>query len=57
VNYLEDIFTVQANIAGTPAVSIPIGLDKQGLPIGLQVMGAPGKDMDTLAMAGWIQKQ
>lgn len=57
VNYLEDIFTVQANIAGTPAVSIPIGVDSGGLPIGLQVMGANGSDMDTLAMAEWIQKQ
>lgn len=57
VNYLEDIFTVQANIAGTPAVSIPIGVDPNGLPIGLQVMGANGSDMDTLAIAQWIQKQ
>jgi len=57
VNYLEDIFTVQANIAGTPAVSIPIGVDPNGLPIGLQVMGANGSDMDTLAIAAWIQKQ
>lgn len=57
VNYLEDIFTVQANIAGTPAVSIPIGVDSGGLPIGLQIMGANGSDMDTLAMAEWIQKQ
>ena len=57
VNYLEDIFTVQANIAGSPAVSIPIGVDRKGLPIGLQVMGANGSDMDTLAIAAWIQKQ
>jgi aspartyl-tRNA(Asn)/glutamyl-tRNA(Gln) amidotransferase subunit A len=57
VNYLEDIFTVQANIAGTPAVSIPIGVDPKGLPIGLQVMGANGSDMDTLGIAAWIQKQ
>jgi len=57
VNYLEDIFTVQANIAGNPAVSVPIGIDANGLPIGLQVMGANGADMDTLAMAEWIQKQ
>ena len=55
LNYLEDIFTVQANIAGTPAVSIPIGVDPNGLPIGLQVMGANGSDMDTLAIAAWIQ--
>ena len=36
--YLADIFTVGANVAGTPAISIPNGLDDKGLPIGLQVM-------------------
>ena len=56
VNYLEDIFTVQANIAGNPAVSIPMGLTSEGLPLGLQAMGAHGADLDVLAMADWIQK-
>jgi aspartyl-tRNA(Asn)/glutamyl-tRNA(Gln) amidotransferase subunit A len=37
--YLEDIFTVQANIAGIPAISIPCGLHSNGLPMGIQVMG------------------
>lgn len=32
-------------------------IDPKGLPIGLQVMGANGSDMDTLAIAAWIQKQ
>ncbi len=36
--YLADIFSVQANVAGVPAVSVPCGKDKAGLPIGLQVM-------------------
>jgi aspartyl-tRNA(Asn)/glutamyl-tRNA(Gln) amidotransferase subunit A len=36
--YLADIFTVQANVVGNPAVSIPNGTDKQGLPIGIQIM-------------------
>ena len=36
--YLEDIFTVQANIAGVPAISIPCGLHSNGLPAGLQLM-------------------
>jgi aspartyl-tRNA(Asn)/glutamyl-tRNA(Gln) amidotransferase subunit A len=57
VNYLEDIFTVQANIAGVPAISVPMGLHANGLPMGLQLMGAYGKDMDVLAMADWIIKQ
>jgi len=37
--YLEDIFTVQANIVGCPAISIPNGLHSNGLPIGIQIMG------------------
>jgi aspartyl-tRNA(Asn)/glutamyl-tRNA(Gln) amidotransferase subunit A len=37
--YLEDIFTVQASLAGLPAISIPNGQDKNGLPIGFQVIG------------------
>jgi aspartyl-tRNA(Asn)/glutamyl-tRNA(Gln) amidotransferase subunit A len=36
--YLEDIFTVQANIAGIPAISVPCGTHPNGLPIGLQLM-------------------
>jgi len=38
--YLTDILTVSANLAGIPAVSIPIGGDAEGLPIGLQIMGS-----------------
>ena len=37
--YLNDIFTVPANLAGLPAISVPAGFDKAGLPIGLQLMG------------------
>ena len=37
--YLADIFTVHANLAGIPAISIPNGKDAQGLSIGLQLMG------------------
>ena len=36
--YLADLFSVQANVAGVPAVAIPCGKDKEGLPIGLQVI-------------------
>lgn len=36
--YLADLFSVQANVAGIPAISIPSGKDKQGLPIGLQLL-------------------
>ncbi|MFN3309010.1 MAG: Asp-tRNA(Asn)/Glu-tRNA(Gln) amidotransferase subunit GatA [Anaerolineales bacterium] len=37
--YLEDVFTLPANLAGVPALSFPVGFDREGLPIGLQLMG------------------
>jgi aspartyl-tRNA(Asn)/glutamyl-tRNA(Gln) amidotransferase subunit A len=37
--YLNDIFTVTVNLAGLPAISVPGGLDGQGLPLGLQLIG------------------
>src|SRR5690606_24447118 len=37
--YLNDVFTVTANLAGLPGISVPAGLDKNGLPLGLQVIG------------------
>ena len=37
--YLNDIFTIAANLTGAPAISIPCGFTKSGLPIGLQVQG------------------
>jgi aspartyl-tRNA(Asn)/glutamyl-tRNA(Gln) amidotransferase subunit A len=45
--YLNDIFTIPANLAGTPAISVPCGLDGDGLPIGLQLT-APMLDESTL---------
>ncbi|NDH91179.1 MAG: Asp-tRNA(Asn)/Glu-tRNA(Gln) amidotransferase GatCAB subunit A, partial [Flavobacteriia bacterium] len=41
VLYLEDIFTVQAPIAGIPAVNIPAGPHPNGLPFGMQIMAGP----------------
>jgi aspartyl-tRNA(Asn)/glutamyl-tRNA(Gln) amidotransferase subunit A len=48
--YLADIFTVHANIAGIPAVSIPNGIDENGMSIGLQLMAPHGKDAELLAL-------
>ena len=48
--YLNDIFTVPANMAGLPGISIPAGLDKNGLPLGLQVIAKPF-DEETLFRA------
>ena len=39
VMYLADIFTVQASLAGIPAISLPFGNNKAGLPLGLQLLG------------------
>jgi aspartyl-tRNA(Asn)/glutamyl-tRNA(Gln) amidotransferase subunit A len=39
--YLNDVFTVPSSLAGLPAMSVPGGLDHQGLPLGLQVIGRP----------------
>jgi len=38
--YLEDVFTLPANLAGVPGLAFPVGFDGQGLPIGMQLMGA-----------------
>ena len=37
--YLNDVFAVPASLAGLPAISVPAGLDGQGLPLGLQIIG------------------
>lgn len=39
--YLSDIFTISANLAGLPAISVPAALSKDGLPIGVQIIGKP----------------
>lgn len=49
--YLADIFTVQANVVGCPAISIPNGTDENGLPIGFQLMAAPFQEAALLAAA------
>ena len=46
--YLNDVFTVTVNLAGLPGVAVPAGLDKQGLPLGLQLIGRPWEEADLL---------
>jgi aspartyl-tRNA(Asn)/glutamyl-tRNA(Gln) amidotransferase subunit A len=54
--YLNDIFTVTANLAGLPGLSVPAGLDAQGLPLGLQVIGRPFDEEGVLAVGGVIER-
>lgn len=49
--YLADIFTVQANVVGYPAISVPNGTDASGLPIGIQVMALPFEEEKLVAFA------
>ncbi|QJX46285.1 Asp-tRNA(Asn)/Glu-tRNA(Gln) amidotransferase subunit GatA [Hymenobacter taeanensis] len=49
--YLADIFTVQASLAGVPAISVPAGTDSQGLPIGLQILSGAFREEHLLAFA------
>ncbi|WP_170340750.1 Asp-tRNA(Asn)/Glu-tRNA(Gln) amidotransferase subunit GatA [Ruegeria arenilitoris] len=49
--YLNDVFTVTVNLAGLPGISVPAGLDGQGLPLGLQLIGRPWEEGDLLNTA------
>ncbi|MFU1477489.1 Asp-tRNA(Asn)/Glu-tRNA(Gln) amidotransferase subunit GatA [Roseovarius sp. C7] len=49
--YLNDVFTVTVNLAGLPGVSVPGGIDRQGLPLGLQLIGKPWEEGELLNCA------
>jgi aspartyl-tRNA(Asn)/glutamyl-tRNA(Gln) amidotransferase subunit A len=54
--YLNDVFTVTVNMAGLPGIAVPAGLDAQGLPLGLQLIGRPF-DEETLLSAAHVIEQ
>ena len=54
--YLNDVFTVTVNMAGLPGISVPSGLDAQGLPLGLQLIGPPFEE-ETLFALGEVIEQ
>ena len=54
--YLNDVFTVTVNMAGLPGIAVPAGLDAQGLPLGLQLIGRPF-DEETLFSLGEVIEQ
>lgn len=53
----EDVFTQPANMAGLPAVSMPIALSRRGLPIGLQLLAPALHDKKLLSVARWIEQR
>jgi aspartyl-tRNA(Asn)/glutamyl-tRNA(Gln) amidotransferase subunit A len=54
--YLNDVFTVTVNLAGLPGIAVPTGLDAQGLPLGLQLIGRPWEEADLLNVAYSLER-
>jgi aspartyl-tRNA(Asn)/glutamyl-tRNA(Gln) amidotransferase subunit A len=55
--YLSDVFTAAANLAGLPAISIPVGLSKEKLPIGLQLTARPFDETALLRAARALEQR
>lgn len=54
--YLTDIYTIATNLAGIPAISVPCGFSKVGLPIGLHLQGKPFEEETLLRAGHWYQQ-
>jgi aspartyl-tRNA(Asn)/glutamyl-tRNA(Gln) amidotransferase subunit A len=54
--YLEDVFTLPANLAGVPGLAFPVGFDSDGLPLGMQLMG-PHFGEETLLRTAYVYQQ
>jgi aspartyl-tRNA(Asn)/glutamyl-tRNA(Gln) amidotransferase subunit A len=55
--YLGDIMTVPTSLAGLPAISVPAGVSKAGLPIGVQLMGPSKSDAKLLSLARSLEEK
>lgn len=55
--YLEDIYTVQANLCGVPAISLPLGKHSNGLPFGVQLMANTNQDSQLMAFSARLMKE
>jgi aspartyl-tRNA(Asn)/glutamyl-tRNA(Gln) amidotransferase subunit A len=53
--YLEDVFTVPVNLAGLPAISLPVTKDARGMPLGLQIIGPQFGDEMVISAAGSVE--
>jgi aspartyl-tRNA(Asn)/glutamyl-tRNA(Gln) amidotransferase subunit A len=54
--YLQDIFTVHANLTGHPAISLPLGKHSNGMPFGIQVMGKNFGEKDLFNFSSYLEK-
>ncbi len=54
--YMSDILTISANLAGIPGISVPIGLDSSGMPMGLQIMGNHFNERAILNVGSAVEK-
>src|SRR6266498_3431520 len=54
--YLNDVFTVTVNMAGLPGISVPAGIDRNGLPLGLQLIGRPFDEENLFALGHVIEQ-
>ncbi|MGJ5619772.1 Asp-tRNA(Asn)/Glu-tRNA(Gln) amidotransferase subunit GatA [Sulfitobacter sp. MF3-043] len=54
--YLNDVFTVTVNLAGLPGIAVPTGQNRQGLPLGLQLIGRPWEEADLLSSAYALER-
>ncbi|AUM74111.1 Asp-tRNA(Asn)/Glu-tRNA(Gln) amidotransferase subunit GatA [Paracoccus jeotgali] len=54
--YLNDVFTVTVNLAGLPGISVPVGLNADGLPLGLQLIGRPFAEAELLNHASVLER-
>ena len=54
--YLNDVFTVTVNMAGLPGITVPAGLDVQGLPLGLQLIGRPFDEETLFSLSAVIEQ-
>jgi len=55
--YLADIYTVQANMVGIPAINLPLGTHESGLPIGVQFMAKHFQEADLLSFSNYVLKE
>ncbi len=55
--YLSDIFTIPVNLAGLPAISMPAGLNSEGLPIGIQFIAKPFEEHSLLNVAAFYERE